>query len=646
VADGLEASRQKLDVLLVDYEACRDDDRQQRVQLSALFGVGATLLAGLYVVVLQISPFNSSHSALHLNPVIIFTLPLAPLLLLAYTASFVAGMAMHGYYIRALEREISTLAGSTIDLHGTLPAPVMGHLDVALFRTGPGGPARMRLISNLMALFTIAGLAGGSVLCFLALASWALRLLFILIYVPAASLICWVVWTTGIKPRRFFAGIFDRAAGEFANPLKINEAAVQLEQRRYVSYLLMPRLGELVKTVLYLLLAVLAFMVYSPSSAQLRDTLVYWVAFEILAYQARYAWNDLRGMVPDSLHPARRARGRIPEVGTVLSRTVTVEAMIAVRVGLAIGFLWFLPPGKERWVGGGVLAALALISICYEILREHIHSHRARFLVYTLYATIGFGYGLRGFAGFWYGSGGRASLVLMTVVFIMCSALGAGGVLMLWLYEARALQMDKGSGGFIILGHLAVLLSFFDRSELSRNSDGGAENKISASASLLARRDLPFSPWGICMLVATSMSGVLGFAIWTIRDHRVAPDTSALGLGFLAGVSALLLGYATMRLPLKAAIGIAMAIPTLGFFTLLRYGAMTAAAAILPVVLCLAAYLSVRSGTYEQLVQGILYPLKRASYVLLGAVIGFQRMILGSETMEELAMEHRMRKKQ
>ena len=212
-------TKQGLDVLLADYQASRDDDRQQQVQLAALFGIGATLLGVLFGIILQAVPFNSDPKAMHLNPIIIFFLPMIPLILLAYTVWFSAGISLRGYYLRALEREISSRAGTGVELYGKLPVPSLAHLEVLLFRTGPGGPIRMRLISNLVGLVSFSGLVAGATLCLFALHSWAVRSVFIFIYAPFIALIFWVALTTSIKPRRFFSSLYGEIPGELRRPL-------------------------------------------------------------------------------------------------------------------------------------------------------------------------------------------------------------------------------------------------------------------------------------------------------------------------------------------------------------------------------------------------------------------------------------------
>ena len=461
-----ESSHQsrRLDVLLVDYEASRDDDRQQQVQIAALFGVGATLLAALYAIVLQAAPFNSATTALRLNPVIIFFLPMIPLILLAYTIWFSAGISLRGYYLRALEREISAQAGTTVELHGQLPVPSLAHLEVLLFRTGPGGPVRMRLISNLVGLVSFVGLCGGASLCLLALRPWVVRLAFILVYVPIIMIVFWVAWTTFIKPRRFFHSLYDRFTGEFADPLDSLHPARPAGQRRLASYLIVPRLGELLKSSLYFFFAALALLTYGSTSV--RSVLIYWIIFELLSYQARYAWNDLRDLTREHSHPGRNARGRIPEVGTMLFRIIIVETMIVARIGFAIALLWLLPAGVERYVGAYLLISLTILSICYEAIRSRtfkVRSGRFHLLEWTVYIAIALGYGLRGSAGFWYGSAGSARLATLVIVFLTCSALGAAGVLVLWLYEADMLARE--SGMHIIPSHLALLLRAFNRSK-------------------------------------------------------------------------------------------------------------------------------------------------------------------------------------
>jgi hypothetical protein len=635
-----------LGVLLVDYQASRDDDRQQQVQLAAFFGIGATLLGALFGLILQAAPFNSDRGALHLNPVIIFFLPMIPLILLAYAVWFSAGISLRGYYLRALEREISTQAGTTIQLHGELPVPSLAHLEVLLFRTGPGGPTRMRLISNLVGLVSFSGLAAGASLCLVTLNSWAVRAVFVFVYAPLIALIFWVALTTSIKPRRFFSTLYGRIPRELSRSLGDEVVKRHSGERSLASYLCLPRPGELLKSSLYLLFAALAILAYSSFRASIWNVSVFWLIFELFAYQARYAWNDLRGLTQDAGHPARRIRGRVPEVGTVMFRVVVIETMIVLRIGLAIALLWLLPTWEGRYAGVFFLLGLAAVSISYEIARSRTSVGRSGYrpvAVWAVYIILSLGYGLRGSAGFWYGSTGRAGATTMTIVFCMCSALGAAGVLVFWLYEAETL-ISGGSEATAVPSHLALLHETLARVPNSRAWKLSSERP--QKRSVLAKRDLAFSPWGGFLLSAAGLSGLLGADLWVTRTEVSGGHQILFWPLILGAVLGLGLGCLTQRTSVLISCVMASSASVIAFLALLGYGSTTAAVSVLPTLICLLSYLAMRMGTYEQLAEGILYPLKQSRVVVLVTIIGFQRLILGKQTTMMLATEYRARRKQ
>lgn len=626
----LPSGHPELDVLLVDYEASRDDDRQQQVQLATLFSVGATLLGVAFGLILQAAPFNSAPSALHLNPVVIFFLPMIPLVLLAYAVWFSAGISLRGYYLRALEREISMRAGATIQLHGQLPTPCLAHLEVLLFRTGPGGPIRMRIISNFVGLVSFAGLIAGACLCLVALGSWGPRAVFIAVYLPITALVFWVALTTSINARRFFHALYGQIPQELSRSLDYEATKRPKGTRRLLSYLCIPRPGELLKSVLYIVLATLGLLVYDPSLVTVRDVILFWIVFELLAYQARYAWNDLRGLSQDAQHPAREVRGRIPEAATAPFGILTIEGMICLRIVLAIGLLWQLPTYRMRYGAILFLLALAIISICYELMRSLCsaeRSWRSAVTEWAVYIAVSLGYGLRGSAGFWYGSAGRAEENSIVIVFFMCAALGAAGVLVLWLYEADVLT-NENLDPSAIPPHLALLHRIFIQAQgrlgKSLSCDGAKESS-------LAKRDVVLSPWGGFFLTATGLSGVLAADLWAVRTG-IGNNRNIWWLYFLGVTIGLCLGWITQLMSAPVASVMSIAAGSIVFLALLHDGVTTATVTILPTLTCLMSYLTMRIGTYERLAAGILYPLRQAKRVFLVSVMVLQRLILGRQT--------------
>ena len=635
---GDNEAQQELSVLLADYQAARDDNREQQTQMVTLLGVSIALLAGVYVVVLQSAPFNTSASALQLNPVITFLIPTVPLIILAYTIWCAAGVALRGYYSRALERAILARQGVRIALHRDIQAPVSSHLEALLFRPRTGF-MRMRALSNLVFIAPFILYAAVVILTSLTLKSLLLRACLIGLYVGLSGFAFWVVWTTSVDPRRFFLRLYERVPTELDRPLDAPRKKDISDQRQLWSYLLLPRLAESLKSVLFLVAAALTALAYGLESSTISAVLIYWFIFEFLAYQARYALNDLRGLPKDRAHPASAERGRLPDIGPLWFQIAVTEAMIIIRVSLAVIALWILPTAADRRAGAIFLAALLVMTISYEIIRSVAAKQKggrcAGAWDWVVYAGIGLGYGLRGAVGSWFGSTGRIGTASEGLAFAMYALLGMGGVLVVWLYEAEEVHKRSGLASGLP-SHINVLPNYIGR---SRSNPSRAPKAVSP----IFYHDVLSSPWGISFFSAFVLAGAFGSALWITRSD--ISEISVILVSLCTILASAALGLLTFRLDATKAILAGICIPLLAVIIDVIAGHWPWALLALPFLFCQISYASVRLGNYDQLVQGILLPLKQVRLLALGVLAAFQRIILGRDTSTILANEIRRRSK-
>jgi hypothetical protein len=172
-------------------------------------------------------------------------------------------------------------------------------------------------------------------------------------------------------------------------------------------YLLLPRPKDLFKGGIIALTYALGLLTAGGAgTASLLRALVVASVVELLIYQARYQWNDVRGFVADQYHPSSSGRRRLP--GPLIRARAHVAASCAVGAArLAVtGVLIFAVPGLHL---GGVLGfAMAGVfgaAIAYEILRSlstgqggNAHTPIAVGAV-LLWVTVGAGYAVRGLVG-------------------------------------------------------------------------------------------------------------------------------------------------------------------------------------------------------------------------------------------------------
>lgn len=117
--------------------------------------------------------------------------------------------------------------------------------------------------------------------------------------------------------------------------------------------------------------------------------------FDVLAYQARYQWNDIRGTCEDGLNPRSEQRRRLQPVldsiGTVrrISGAVLIYKLILAAVIL---FAWW--DGRSAAISMGIVAMSAL-AFAYE--RERAGRNR----LFVLLGLVGMGYPLRFAVGYY-----------------------------------------------------------------------------------------------------------------------------------------------------------------------------------------------------------------------------------------------------
>ena len=120
-------SSQRLEVLLADYEACRDDDRVLTSIQAGLFSVAIALIGLMAAAVTQTCQFSMSKSCIHTPDYVLAVTPLIPVALAAYAAVLGATAALRSYYMRGLESEIRRYAPDPIAELGELrPASYIG----------------------------------------------------------------------------------------------------------------------------------------------------------------------------------------------------------------------------------------------------------------------------------------------------------------------------------------------------------------------------------------------------------------------------------------------------------------------------------------------------------------------------------------
>ena len=171
-------------------------------------------------------------------------------------------------------------------------------------------------------------------------------------------------------------------------------------------YLLLPRPKDLVKAVVVPLTFLLGALAEGVDGIQVVRALVVWVALELLVYQARYQWNDIRGFAADQSHPDSASRGRLPGPPERARAHVGASAVVlAARLAAVVALVVLLPELRLGPLLLAVTAGVFGVAVVYERLRSAGTGRTGAVpapLTPTLVAVwvaVGAGYAVRGLTG-------------------------------------------------------------------------------------------------------------------------------------------------------------------------------------------------------------------------------------------------------
>lgn len=325
-----------------------------------------------------------------------------------------------------------------------------------------------------------------------------------------------------------------------------------MRERSLRSYLLLPRPGDLIKA--WIFPAAFALGVLAAGGASGREVLraaLIWLALELLIYQARYQWNDIRGFEADQRHPDRAARGRLPGPLSRGKERVRASALVAAaRLGLA-GLLAVAFSSLDL---GLPLLALAVavfgVAVLYEVLRERATGHDDRVppaltpAILALWAVVGAGYAIRGVSGLAAAVDLFDDPTLLAASVLAFWSFGIAFVTGRWALEALPFGREDGGGGIgwqVEPGqareHTLALVRW-----LPTTAPPGAEQRADGSLGgwrALTERVSPTAPWNLAAVIAATAAAVAGRLLAGSAGAFEVALAAAAGGGLAAAVLAL-----------------------------------------------------------------------------------------------------------
>lgn len=447
----------RLSLLVLDYSNARDDERYFASTQIQFLSLGLAVLGALLLVVKDISTASGVTDQNSPYPsAVVAAMPLVILAFLAIAQYIGAQASLRSFYLRALEREIrATLEDEETFLREALPgyAIELRMLTATELQSSYVSMSSRNTFGAFLRSLTFGALTivFGGICVYLTTKvplDWAILML--LFYVPATLVILWDNHRSTIKGRSFF---FDQVRqtnlrlGDSLTPSSDTaRSSGEMQARSLLSYLLLPRPDDLATKTIFTVAGcgMATYSLDAPPSALIPLALVV-VAVDLLAYQARYQWNDIRGVSEDIAAPTAVDRGRLPGGRNSIPASL---AVLLLRLGL-VGWVAALLVGMGA-TGTAVEATLWSIplifglAITYEAVRFAIRARGCtKPLWIVLLIVVSAGYPLRFLLG--WNAAGRLDPPWLLLGCL--SLLGIVFVTPTWVLEAFSYVRGSGSLG-------------------------------------------------------------------------------------------------------------------------------------------------------------------------------------------------------
>lgn len=464
--------------MLADYEQCREDERSYHSTLALVYTIAVGFLGAFTTYVI-----SAKES---IAPLALALAPMIPYALFAYLIPVGLLTTLRNHHSRALERDMRLLVsqGNSMDKSWVTLATSVQSL-------------RLRRVSRFGALnavgysimVTAALTVFGACLVYLGtqLDSPQLRSLMFALYVPM---------TIAILTALYVGSQQGKALYEFAR--RDRDSSVTSSASKSLSYFALPRPSDLVKTP-YFVLGIWGGCLLSEAtgdglwSRRMAAALVAFLVLEVLTYQARYQWNDIRGAAEDDKHPHRAHRKRLLTTGIALGPAMTIStATMGLKLFVAVTIAF------GDWAGTRnplllSIAMIVVVGVSYEAARSRGWAALTLFIV-TL------GYPVRVLAGMLViGARPEDNPALFWSLAVSAMAFGLATVSITWALEGLDARVQGRRGD--LKPHIALCVS--------------SAGNVPDTAHTLAKRGSRLSIWNVgffLTVVALSFGALWGAA--------------------------------------------------------------------------------------------------------------------------------------
>lgn len=442
-----------LESLLVDYEQGRDEERH----FSILQGTVLTLCLGALSLLGAL--VNEVAKGTKIASAVLVTAPLPVIAILAFLQAAGTMAVIRSFYLRAaLEREIGQRLGAEKDLaayKGLKPLTYVELLNTYNSLSARG--VRTSSFQKVMAVmvFIILCVVFGGLTIFLGLnVALPWQLVMLLVYGVGAIAIFSETIRSNLGGRMIFKRYVEATAsrlGEGLYPTATGGKSAYLG--RLGTYLALPRPDDLAKAIYVIMGAFFGWLAVSstagpparPYGPSLTEIAMFVVGVELLVYQSRYQWNDIRGVYEDRGAPLAKARRRLPGDDDTINTSVKYSVIIMlVRLYLVLWIVslqWSPSPrfSFSDYILLLSIPAIYILAALYEWVRARMRASKkcggGDFALLLLLVSLG--YPLRFGLG-WAAAGGPILSTNFVLAVLAFAGLGLGIVTLTWVLEGAS----------------------------------------------------------------------------------------------------------------------------------------------------------------------------------------------------------------
>ena len=453
--DPSKRNEKKIDEIISEISECREDERNAQAQIVQVVSTAGTILGVL---------LGSSMFAKDNQPDIIRVLFYLCVAVFCTAMSFITSIGISNclryHYIRDLEDKLTQLLpaeSETNVIHWmSFSSPVLTnnikHLDSKY--------SKAHYIVYLLSVGLTITVCTGITLFLSSLLEellfWDYIIFAIFFLIAILTLLCFIIIC--IDAERMYHFALEKSQKKRAERLNLMKSIHEQQPKpstkkpsklQVVKYFVYPKTQDLQKPLLIVVGFIIGQLLYDdiwlvPTSEQILRLIITLVTIEFLIYQARYLWNDIRG-VKDDVSADKTNRLPVRILGAARAIDVSLN-VIFLRIIATVAILCFISEDLRNFL----IAQIFLITVT-AILYEYSRTHKK---ILATFLLVGIGYPLRIAIGiyasypFLWDSNVNVqqpalSKHLMFVLFLAYFFLGIYSSLLSWVHDAVAQKKNN-----------------------------------------------------------------------------------------------------------------------------------------------------------------------------------------------------------